>query len=131
MEKQIEVAGCSTTHWGIADCPECGLKAEYQANATHSVPPVGSPPLKEESEDKQNVSTQGAERKVSKFTAYFRAFRGYCPACNSDAPAIDNCQVCYGWRASFPPANWLPPVWLMRFFEAHKQAIGVEDARTR
>lgn len=31
----IEVIGCSTTHWGISDCQECGLKVQYQANAFH------------------------------------------------------------------------------------------------
>jgi hypothetical protein len=27
----------------------------------------------------------------------FKVF-GFCPACNSDAPGIYNCQVCGGWR---------------------------------
>lgn len=29
----VEVKGCNKTHWGIADCQECGLKAQYQANS--------------------------------------------------------------------------------------------------
>lgn len=52
----------------------------------------------------------------TKLRAYWRAFRGYCPACNSDAPECDNCKVCLNWRGTFPPQNWLPAIWLQRHF---------------
>jgi len=33
-----------------------------------------------------------------KLRAYKRAFLGYCPRCNSDAPELDTCCVCGGDR---------------------------------
>ena len=54
---------------------------------------------------------------ANRLVAYWRAFRGVCPRCNSDAPAIDTCKACEGWRGSFPPPNWLAATWLMRHFE--------------
>jgi hypothetical protein len=32
---------------------------------------------------------------------------GFCPACNSDAPAIDTCPICHSYRIPdpFPPSN--------------------------
>lgn len=37
---------------------------------------------------------------------YYRLLWGWCPRCNSDAPAVDNCPVCVGhdkwdWWARF------------------------------
>jgi hypothetical protein len=33
-------------------------------------------------------------RFLLKLRAYKRAFLGYCPRCNSDAPECDSCRVC-------------------------------------
>lgn len=55
-----------------------------------------------------------------KLLAYWRAIRGYCPACNSDAPALDACKVCHSWRGSFPPPNWLAAAWLYQFFKSEQ-----------
>lgn len=35
-------------------------------------------------------------------TAKWRLFFGFCPKCNSDAPKIDNCNVCFGARECLP-----------------------------
>lgn len=40
-----------------------------------------------------------------KLRHYFRVFRGFCPACNSAMPEINNCNVCTGYRSSFRHAN--------------------------
>lgn len=52
---------------------------------------------------------------MKKLRAYWRAFRGYCPACNLDAPAIDTCQVCHNYRGEFPPAPGVAAAWLMLY----------------
>ena len=36
--------------------------------------------------------------------AKYRLFFGFCPKCNSDAPDIDNCDVCLG-DTSYPPSR--------------------------
>ena len=54
---------------------------------------------------------------MSKIRAYWRAFRGYCPACNLDAPAIDRCQVCHNYRGEFPPPPVVTAGWLMLYFD--------------
>jgi len=53
--------------------------------------------------------------------AKWRVFCGFCPSCNSDAPAIDDCQCCesYGCGQPFPPSAEIKHKWL----EFHKQAI--------
>lgn len=61
---------------------------------------------------------------MSKFIAYYRAFRGYCPQCNSDAPAIDRCPCCKSYRGTFPPDDALPAVWLARYFDIKGEAGG-------
>lgn len=53
---------------------------------------------------------------MSKLRAYWRAFRGYCPACNLDAPAIDTCPVCHNYRGEFPPSRCLAATWLAHYF---------------
>lgn len=63
------------------------------------------------------MDAQKAKRLVLEIRAFWRCFRGYCPTCNSDAPAIDSCQSCMNWRGAFPPDRWLAAVWLMRHFE--------------
>jgi len=32
------------------------------------------------------------------FIGRYRLLFGFCPKCNSDAPAIDSCKVCWGYR---------------------------------
>lgn len=47
----------------------------------------------------------------------WRLWLGFCPACNSDAPAVDTCPVCKAWevnnwRREFPPsAEWKALMW--------------------
>ena len=45
---------------------------------------------------------------------WWRTLRGYCPKCNSDAPKIDMCGVCSGYRypSPFPPPWYLRMKWL-------------------
>lgn len=47
---------------------------------------------------------------------------GFCPCCNSDAPEVDRCNVCLGYRSGdgqveFPPSPARKAVWLKRFME--------------
>ena len=42
--------------------------------------------------------------------AKYRLFFGFCPKCNSDAPAIDTCNVCNGER-SYPPTKQTKKNW--------------------
>jgi hypothetical protein len=53
---------------------------------------------------------------MKKLRAYWRAFLGYCPACNLEAPAIDTCQVCHNYRGEFPPSKAVAAGWLMLYF---------------
>ena len=46
--------------------------------------------------------------------AYSRIMWGFCPACNSDAPAIDKCMVCMRSR-EYPPAKVMKARWMRRF----------------
>lgn len=34
------------------------------------------------------------ELKIDRLIGKWRLFHGYCPRCNSDAPAVDKCSVC-------------------------------------
>jgi hypothetical protein len=61
---------------------------------------------------------------MSKIRAYWRAFRGYCPACNLDAPAIDTCQVCHNYRGEFPPPPAIAAGWLMLYFDEASEVPG-------
>lgn len=56
--------------------------------------------------------------------AKWRAFNGFCPSCNSDAPEIDNCPCCesYGYGQPFPPSAEIKHKWL----EFHRQAINFD-----
>lgn len=46
--------------------------------------------------------------------AWIRCIKGYCPECQSNAPALDRCPVCAAYRSAqggFPPhiirASWM------------------------
>lgn len=49
----------------------------------------------------------------------FHLLFGFCPACNSDAPAKDTCKVCdgYGWPSQYPPLPETKKLWWARFTE--------------
>ena len=51
---------------------------------------------------------------LSVIRAKYRLFFGFCPKCNSDAPEIDNCNVCLGAR-SYPPSRQRKDELLKRF----------------
>lgn len=56
----------------------------------------------------------------------WRMHFGFCPACNSDAPGVDRCEVCNGYTghsSEFPPNAARKSVWLRRFM----QGKGVRD----
>lgn len=38
-----------------------------------------------------------------------------CPNCNSDAPEIDNCLVCFSARDPYPPTSNTKALWRSRF----------------
>lgn len=44
-----------------------------------------------------------------------------CPACNSDAPAIDTCRVCKSYRGSamlpYPPSSAKKEIWLAHWYK--------------
>lgn len=46
----------------------------------------------------------------------FRVAMGFCPACNSDAPELDDCPLCDGYHTArgdtFPPPKELKKEWL-------------------
>ncbi len=49
-----------------------------------------------------------------------RLFHNQCPACNSDAPAVDACPVCEGYDytphvTEYPPSNWRKMDWRNRY----------------
>lgn len=51
-----------------------------------------------------------------------RLLYGFCPACNSDAPEVDRCEVCLGYRSAdgvceFPPSDARKAVWRKRWME--------------
>jgi hypothetical protein len=45
---------------------------------------------------------------LEKLIGRWRLWRGYCPACNLDAPAIDTCPVCHGFDSAAPTTPWPP-----------------------
>lgn len=48
------------------------------------------------------------KRLFQKLVGWWRLRRGYCPACNSDAPEIDRCSLCCGGRLQlfyYPPQH--------------------------
>ena len=47
-------------------------------------------------------------RLLERLVGYWRLWRGYCPACNLDAPAIDTCPVCHGFESPAPRHPWPP-----------------------
>lgn len=55
--------------------------------------------------------------------AKYRLFFGFCPKCNSDAPAIDSCNVCNSER-SYPPSKHKKQTW----FNTYKQELENEQA---
>jgi hypothetical protein len=57
------------------------------------------------------------KRRLRAMRAYKRAWLGLCPACNSDAPAIDTCQVCHSYRGEHPPHPCITAGWLMLYFD--------------
>lgn len=49
--------------------------------------------------------------------AKFRAWCGFCPACNSDAPEIDRCWLCrgYRWDRDGVPNKQTKRLWMHRW----------------
>jgi len=50
---------------------------------------------------------------------HWRLLFGFCPSCNSDAPEIDICSVCNGYRYPqiFPPPKDIKRQWWEYFKE--------------
>jgi hypothetical protein len=46
---------------------------------------------------------------------WWRLHLGFCPECNSDAPAIDKCLVCFSYRGTYPPSETVKRRWRERF----------------
>jgi hypothetical protein len=51
----------------------------------------------------------------------WRIKHGYCPMCNSDAPKIDDCNICYGVTIPFPPPKGTKILWRQKFDEFMKE----------
>ncbi len=49
--------------------------------------------------------------------ARLRLLFGVCPECNSDAPNVDNCMVCDGYRTPYPPSADTKARWWRNFRE--------------
>ncbi len=49
--------------------------------------------------------------------AKYRLLFGFCPACNSDAPAKDSCKVClgYGHPQPYPPPSKTKDAWYVSY----------------
>jgi hypothetical protein len=47
--------------------------------------------------------------------AWWRLLWGVCPLCNSDAPGIDKCQVCWSYRGEHPPSQATKARWRRRY----------------
>jgi hypothetical protein len=58
---------------------------------------------------------------MMRFVRWFRVRRPVCPACNSDAPALDDCRVCEGYSTTYHglPTPMQREQWMMRH-EARK-----------
>lgn len=42
----------------------------------------------------------------------WRMWWGWCPACNSDAPEVDECEVCrMGWKFRNEPRATMDVIW--------------------
>lgn len=54
------------------------------------------------------------ERLVMGLAAWWRLLWGCCPKCNSDAPEIDDCSVCEGYRTPYPPSAQTKARWAQR-----------------
>lgn len=57
---------------------------------------------------------------MKKLNKFIRCFVwGFCPECNSDAPAIDNCKICKSYRSAFDeneiPKSILKAKWWLRY----------------
>ena len=52
----------------------------------------------------------------------WRLWWGFCPECNSDAPALDTCLVCDGYSSGspgyvYPPMPMRKAIWRRRFLQ--------------
>jgi hypothetical protein len=61
------------------------------------------------------------KRTLRKVVGYWRASCGYRPSCNLDAPHIDTCKVCEGYRGEHPPPVVLVQFWIRRWKETDYQ----------
>jgi len=53
------------------------------------------------------------------FCAKLRIRMNVCPECNSDAPELDHCPVCEGYRDGYPPADHIKGRWLLNWMHLH------------
>jgi len=57
---------------------------------------------------------------LARLRGYLRIRNNQCPACNSDAPEVDDCPICdsYDWtpqHTEYPPAGWRKMEWRKRY----------------
>ena len=59
----------------------------------------------------------------SEIVGKFRLLFGFCPKCNSDAPEIDTCNVCDGYRTGFDgtPTKEIKKKWWIKFKQTIKK----------
>ncbi len=41
--------------------------------------------------------------------------KNFCPGCNSDAAAIDYCEICQCYREPYPPTDETIEIWRQRY----------------
>jgi hypothetical protein len=53
-------------------------------------------------------------RWLQKLIAAKRLWLGFCPHCNSDAPELYTCPVCYYYQGAYPPSEETKQLWITK-----------------
>lgn len=74
----------------------------------------GLPLLVVEAQNKENEMWR-VSITLKMLRARWRVWWGFCPACNSDAPALYECPVCRYYSGHYPPTRFRRRRWLRRY----------------
>ena len=95
--------------------PNCNcIDAEIKRRGTELI--KSYPCLSNKNESNKEVNSKRTNL-FEKLIAKYRLSFGLCPKCNSDAPEIDNCDVCESYRTSYDgmPTKELKEIWWNKF----------------